>query len=388
MGIDDHDDRFGGFVPPDDRVWRHPAEVGALMAAAHAAPVVTRRPWGVAMFSALGGALAVAALFVSIGQLDPDLIVVREQVAVQTVTTEPHVVEPEQWAREVGAPAQSALARIRVQSADGSRVGTGIVLRDDGHLVTMADLVAGADGIVITLDDGTQVGGTVVGIDDVSALAVVRADSAAPATAVQAETMALQPGDPVAVVGLGDGSLTPSQVLRVRATVVDRNAQAHHDLAVLDEPLRDDQVGGAVVSESGAVVGMATTVAGSSYDALMVPIEVIRSVSTQLVDTGTVEHSAWLGVDVAHRDAGDEAATHGGVEVSAAVFDGPGYTAGLRAGDVITELDGEPITSPQALVALLATLDPDHDVTLTVLRRDEPMNPTVTLGRRPLISDD
>ncbi|MDH3708201.1 MAG: hypothetical protein OES57_19210, partial [Acidimicrobiia bacterium] len=57
---DRDDDEFGGFLPPEDRVWRHPAEMGALMAAANAAPVVTRRPWGVAMFSALGGALAVA----------------------------------------------------------------------------------------------------------------------------------------------------------------------------------------------------------------------------------------------------------------------------------------------------------------------------------------
>lgn len=380
MGIDDGDDRYRGFVPPEDRVWRHPAEVGALMAAAQAAPAVARRPWGVAMFSALGGALAVAAVFVSIGQLDPDLIVVREQVAVQSVTTEPRVVEPAEWAREVGGPVQAALTSVEVVTDGARRHGTGIVLRDDGHVVVPAPLVRGAESISMTLDDGSRVDARLVGADDVSALAVVRADTALPDPAVQAPEMALSAGDHVAVVGTDDDAVSPDQVVRVRATVVDRRAQAHHDLAVLDGTLRPSQVGGAVVADTGAVVGMATRVAGSAYEALVVPIEMVRSVSSQLIDDGAVRHGPWLGIDVEAR-----ADARPGVAVSAVIFDGPGFLAGVRAGDVITEIDGEPVSSPDALVNRLRTLDPDHDVALTVLRRDEQMTPTVTLGRRPLV---
>jgi len=375
-----HDDEFGEVLPPADRVWRHPAEIGALMAAANAAPVVTKRPWGVALFSALGGALAVAAVFVSIGQLDPDLIVVQERVAVQTITTEPRVVEPEQWAAEVGVPAQVSVAGITVQVDGETRTGSGILIRDDGHLVTTADLVAGADQVTVTLSDGAQVSGSVIGSDPVSALAVVQADASV-AAAVRAESMDLQLGDPVAVVGSGRSTPTASRVVRVGATVVDRQARAHHDLAVLDAPLTPAQLGGAVVSDAGAVVGLASVVAGSTYDALVVPIEVVQSVASQIIDVGTVRHEAWLGVEVSDRDDGP------GVDIEAVIFDGPGFDAGLRTGDVIAKLDGEAVTSADALVSRLHALGPGEAITLSVLRRDEKMEPTVTLGRRPLVTD-
>lgn len=374
---DRDDDEFGGFIPPEDRVWRHPAEMGALMAAAEATPVVTRRPWGVAMFSALGGALAVATVFMAIGQRDPALIVVREQVAVQTVTTEPRVVEPAEWAAEVGAPTQEAVTRLTVTAADGQqRTGNGIVLRDDGHLVTTAELVDGAASVTIDLGQRVAVPATVVGVDAVSSLAVLHTEQPLP-IAVQADTLSLDEGDLVAVVGSSRDDIDLHTVERVNATVVDRQAKAHHDLAVLDGALTESQVGGAVVAESGAVVGLARRVDGSAYDALVVPIEVIRSVSTQVI-TGEVEHAAWLGVDLAAR-------SESGLAVSAVVFDGPGHAAGVRTGDVVTELNGESVTSVESMVSRLEALEPDDQVTLTLLRRDELMQPTVTLGRRPLV---
>jgi len=142
--------------------------------------------------------------------------------------------------------------------------------------------------------------------------------------------------------------------------------------------LTESQLGGAVVSDTGAVVGLAVRVPGSSYQALVVPIEVVSSVSTQIIEHGVVEHAAWLGADVSDRSGA-------GVDVNAVIFDGPGFTAGLRTGDVITELDGDPITSPEALVAHLRARDPDADVSLTVQRGDDEMQPIVTLGRRPLV---
>lgn len=374
---DQHDDEFGGFVPPDDRVWRHPAEIGALMAAANAAPAVTRRPWGVAMFSALGGALVVATVFVAIGQLDPDLIVVREQVAVQTVTTEPRVVEPDEWADTVGQPAQPAVVGLTVEAANGTRQGSGLVLRDDGHLVTTAELVANAESIAVALDGDATITASVVDLDPVSSLAVLHVDKPLP-TAVQAASMDLEVGDHVAVVGSDASDIHPSEVLRVGATVVDRRARPHHDLAVLDAELADSQLGGAVVSDTGAVVGLAIRVRGSTYEALVVPIEVVASVSRQIIEEGAVQHAAWLGADVSSRSGG-------GVDVNAVIFDGPGFTAGVRTGDVITDLDGDPITSSEALVARLRAMDPADDVTLTVLRGDGEMQPIVTLGRRPLV---
>ncbi|MDH3705070.1 MAG: S1C family serine protease, partial [Acidimicrobiia bacterium] len=312
-----------------------------------------------------------------IGQRDPDLIVVREQVAVQTVTTEPRVVEPAEWAAEVGEPTREAVAQLTAVDAIGQmRTGTGIVLRDDGHLVTTADLVEDAESVTIGLEGGAAVAADVVGVDPVSSLAVLHTEQPLP-IALQADSAELAEGDVVAVVGSDSGDIDPRTVDRVHATVVDRQAQAHHDLAVLDGSLSDSQVGGAVVSDTGAVVGLARRVNGSAYDALVVPIEVVRSVTSQII-SGDIEHAAWLGVDLkAHSEAG--------LAVSAVVFDGPGFDAGVRTGDVITELNGEPITSVDSVVARLDALDPNEQVTLTLQRRDQLMEPTVTLGRRPLV---
>ena len=376
------EDDFRRPPPADDRVWRHPSEVGALIAAAGAAPVITRRPWGVAMFSALGGALAVALAFMAVGGFDPDRVLVREFFAVQSVTTEPRVVSAEEWAATVGEPARPAVARLTVRTADELRAGAGLVLRDDGYMVTSGWLVADAESVAITFDDGTLAPGRVIGVDEVSDLAVIHVAGTAVVAAVQAQSMDLSEGDKVAIVGID--VIAPATVDRVDATIVDRQGRAHHGQAVLEGGSEIAGLSGATLDDSGAVVGFATPVPGSPYATLVVPIEVARSVANQIIEYGEARYDAWLGVDVIGGVSSDGSAPTG-IDVQSVVFDGPAFRAGIRAGDVIVAIDGQPISAATSLRELVDEADPDQPMLLSVQRGDQTLEPAVVLGRRPQV---
>lgn len=364
------DDMPAGRQPPAaaDRTWRHPSEMAAEIRTARRR--ATRRIWGVGIGSALGGAFAVAAVWYL---TDPgtSVQVVTQRVAVTPVeSVAPRVTPADEWAREVASTARPATATI--QSADGTQAVAGaIAVHDDGYLLTSRRALGDATELVVHTHTGTVLTAVVLGYDRETDLSVLKTDGP------------LEPAD-VAAIPAGDGDIVATvdpTGAASRAVVTDLDASAttvDGDLLVgftsLDSARDNLPPGSPVVDSTGAVVGI-TTAAEADAPVTVVPIEVANSVARAIIADGRVWH-AWLGVTVA-------ATERDGVEVTDLAAGGPAERAGLQLGDIVVEIDGQPIASAAALVARLRHFSPDDMVEIVVERGDAALVLDATLDVDP-----
>lgn len=335
-----------------------------------------RRIWGVGIVSAISGAMVVGAVWYL---TDPgaDVRVVTQRVAVTPIeSVAPRVTPADEWATEVASSAWTATATI--QSPDGTHAVAGaIAVHDDGYLLTSGRALAGATDLIVHTSDGAILSAVVVGYDHETDLSVLQTDQPVEPAGVAAE--AASDGDVVATVN-------PTGTAQ-RAVVTDLDASAttiDGDLLVgftsLDSNRDDLPPGSPVVDSTGAVIGI-TTAGEADAPVTIVPIEVANAVASSIITDGRVWH-AWLGVTVS--------ATEGtGVEVTNVTAGGPAERAGLRLGDRVVAIDGEPIESAAALVGRLRHYTPDDVVEIVAERPDTSVVLAATLDVDPAdLSDD
>ena len=397
--LDDLDDPPGGYrapLPPEDRLWRHPAEIAALAGggsapAGRAATSSTRRAGRrtTVMAATLGGVLLLGSLAVLLGRegrSGPPRLALDPASGVVTASS------PSGWATTVADQSARGLVRVTTTGGGPAREGSAIVYRSDGVLVTTSRLVVGADAVVVTLHDGTTRPATLVGSDDVTDVAVLRIDvtglAAGALVPVRFADDGREPavGETLALVcSQRDGTVG---AFTTRITAVDSRTQSGggdlQGVYLTDLAAPAGIGGGAMFDADGMVLGIATEPATTGRAAAAMPAKVVQPAADELLRTGKVVHG-WLGVEGTNWSSstnGDLAETGGAAIVR--VFDGsPAATAGFRAGDVITSLAGRPVGSMTTLVVALREHAPGDAVVVSVLRAGEPMLVTVTLGVRP-----
>jgi putative serine protease PepD len=262
------------------------------------------------------------------------------------------------------------------------------VVDADGHIVTAAHVVDGADSISVKLQDGTTRSATVVGKDDATDIAVLKIDASGlklhPLTL--GSSSSIDVGDQVAAIGnpFGyDRSISTGIV-----SGVDRTIQAPNGFTVAhsiqtDAAVNPGNSGGPVLNANGDVIGIVDQIATdgsaeqSSGVGFAVPIDLVKSSLTTLEAGGQVKH-AYLGVST-----GDSSSGTAGATVSSVSAGGPAADGGLRAGDVVTAFDGTSVSDATDLVAAIATHQPGDKVQLTVRRGSSTEHLTVTLGTQP-----
>lgn len=388
MGPDDDDEAIGPPPPPEDRLWRHPSEMRGFAAPRPALSgfdltLAQRRPWGVAAMSAVAGAILVGALWFTFGAIDIRTIHITDRIAVPTLdTTPPRLVDADDWAAELGREVWPSVVAIAVP--DGSQA-SGLVLRDDGLVVTSASAVAGAPTISVTLADGRQPDVELLGVDPVTDVAVFRlvdTDHLQPALVGEVTSIAGQAASPSrALIGALDGdALAETGIAEGSAPLVRVPGGHVHDLQRIDAA--EAVPGAAVLDTNGAVVAMVSGVASS--DVLAVPIDRVRDVAYAIATDGTVDHDAWAGVGARSLDR-DVAAAYGltgAIEIESVVSGGPA-AAGLRPGDVIVDIDGRSVGGTGGLVTILGRLEPGVPLAVTYLRDAEFRQATLVTGARP-----
>jgi len=259
-------------------------------------------------------------------------------------------------------------------SSAAADTGTGFVIDSKGAILTASHVVAGASSITVKFQDGTVRNAKVLGTDsstDVSVLAVNPSGlTLHPLPLGSAQSLVV--GDPLAVIGDPFGynrSLSTGVV-----SALDRTIQAPDGFTVAhaiqtDAAINPGNSGGPVLDSQGQVVGIVDQIAtGSSRVAsdtgvgFAIPIEVVRSELSPLEAGQHVAH-AYLGV------ATEQSLTNSQGALVASVAPGsPAATAGLRAGEVITAINGTAVSGPSQLVARIAALKPGDRITLTVKR--------------------
>jgi S1-C subfamily serine protease len=280
----------------------------------------------------------------------------------------------------VAAELTPKVASLRVPQ--GSRrpaesLGSAVVYTGDGFLLTNAHVVGRASGGTALFSDGTSSPFTVVGADQLSDLAVVRAGAATPEPAVLGEAEDLVVGQLVVAVGspLGlAGSVTAGVVSALGRSLPTQSGSAVRlveDVIQTDASLNPGNSGGALADSGARVVGINTAVAGIGLG-LAVPINsTSRKIISALMQYGRVRR-AYLGIVAAptplpawlHERVG----RNEGLRVAELVPDGPAARAGLRPGDVLVSAAGKPVTTAQDLQRLMFGEAIGRPLEITVLR--------------------
>jgi len=298
----------------------------------------------------------------------------------------------------VAAAVQASVVAIEVQTESGGGQGSGVIIDDEGHVLTNSHVVSGAQGNVqVTLTDGRILEGEVVGTDPSTDLAVVQLldapDDLQPAAFGNSDEVRV--GEPVMAVGnpLGLANTVTTGIVsavdRPVSTVEDGGAEAAVTNAIqIDAAVNPGNSGGPLFDATGRVIGITSSIAtlsaqsGSIGLGFAIPSDLARDVAAQLIEDGQAEH-AFLGVTLSAGVATADGVTRRGAVVESVNEGSPAAAAGLQAGDVIVAIDDDPVGGAEALTAFVRSLSSGDDVTLTVVRDGQTRELDVTLATRP-----
>ncbi len=282
----------------------------------------------------------------------------------------------------VGPAVANLLLRGRSSRARAG-AGSAVVIAPDGYLLTAAHVVERAGGGVASFQDGREVEVEIIGSDPLSDLALLRAQDGEMVAAELGDAEGLRVGQLVVAIGNPHGfasSVTAGVVsgLGRSLPVGGRRGPRRvvENVIQTDAALNPGNSGGALADAEGRVVGINTALAGIGLG-LAVPINgPTRDIVGALMRDGRVRR-AQLGVAVAPRPL-PRANQEGGVEVVGVVEGGAAARAGLRTGDVLLELDGEPVTDATGLQRLMSAERIDLEIEARVLRDGRRLTIAVT----------
>jgi len=295
-----------------------------------------------------------------------------------------------------------SVVTINVASAQERDTGSGVIIRQDGYILTNNHVIATATGgngtIKVTLADGRTVPATVVGTDPSDDLAVLKVKLTGLTAATFASSSALQVGQTVVAVGapLGLSDTVTAGIVSNTARPVttgdSNNDQAVFNAVQTDAAINPGNSGGPLVNLNGDVVGINAAIAtdqsngglqvpgqqsssGNIGIGFAIPSDEASRIATELIATGKATHAV-LGVSV----GGGNAAQGSGAVIRSVTSGSPADKAGLRVGDVVTALAGQRIDEADALVAAVRSHAPGQQVKLSYTRGAKSTTVTLTLG--------
>jgi S1-C subfamily serine protease len=290
------------------------------------------------------------------------------------------------------APSVVAVQSAQVRDGQsGESIGTGLIVTSDGEIVTNAHVVGDAETVHVRLNGESEPRlATVVAADETRDLALLRLDVDGLSAATFAAPDDVRLGDEVLAIGYaldldGDPTVTLGIVSSLDRTLTTETGSLK-GLIQTDAAVSSGNSGGPLVDALGHVVGL-TTLASSgglgttanglgfaiSTAELLPTIEQLRGKAN-----GVVLDSGYLGVQLERRLDGGSGALVGKVVVGSAA-----ETAGIKVGDVVVAVDGEPISGQAALIATIRDLAPGDSTTVSVVRDGQSFDVTAVLGERP-----
>lgn len=284
------------------------------------------------------------------------------------------------------------------EQGGGQGVGSGVIYREDGYVVTNNHVVEGAGEVEVVFADGSREAAEVVGTDELTDLAVLKVDKDGLPAADFADSGKLAPGQMAVAIGSPQGlqsTVTAGVVSGLNRDFPARlsggqQQSALVDLVQTDAPISPGNSGGALANKDGDVIGINVAYlppgqTGAESIGFAISSNTVNEVADQLIESGEVAHP-YLGVSLS--DLTPEAAERFDLQadsgaVIAEVAPGePAAQAGIEAGDIITRVGTEKIESSGDLLTALREYQPGETVEITVLRDGQEQTLDVTLGER------
>jgi S1-C subfamily serine protease len=296
------------------------------------------------------------------------------------------------------------------QKQQSTATGSGFLIDNDGHILTNAHVVQGAQRVDVKFsEDGESQQAEVVGADPSSDLALLHVDDAQGATPLPlGDSSKVQVGDPVVAIGnpFGlDRTVTSGIVSALQRQIQAPNGFSISDVIQTDAAINPGNSGGPLLDSSGSVIGINSQIAsqsgGNEGVGFAVPIATASDVVSQILENGSVQR-AYLGITGG--DITSEIAqalnlpVEQGVLVEQVFSGGPADAAGIKGatgqgtvagesfpvgGDIITKVDGKDVTGMDEVISAVNDHDPGDELTLTVLSNGKEHDATVKLGDRP-----
>jgi Do/DeqQ family serine protease len=274
-----------------------------------------------------------------------------------------------------------------------SGLGSGVIVRADGYVLTNNHVVENADQIDVVLTDGRRTQAKVIGTDPDSDLAVLKIDLPNLPVMTLGDSGQLQVGDRVLAIGnpFGVGQTVTSGII----SALGRNQlgiNTFENFIQTDAAINPGNSGGALIDASGNLIGINTAIysrsGGSMGIGFAIPVSTARQVMDSIIAQGRVVRG-WVGVESAELTP-ELAQTFGlpkgveqGVIVTGVLTRAPAAQAGIRPGDVITQVAGQPVRGVAELLARIAALPPGQSVRFQVQRQNQTLTLAVTPVQRP-----
>ncbi|MGB0840194.1 MAG: S1C family serine protease [Chitinophagales bacterium] len=271
-----------------------------------------------------------------------------------------------------------------------SSQGSGVIITRAGHIVTNHHVVVNSDFIEVSLWDGRYFEASIVGLDPLTDLAVIKINARELEPATYGDSEGIKIGSNV--MALGNPRDMPFSVSTGIVSAKDRILKNAYETSVIQSFIQTDAVaidgnsGGALIDGHGKLIGIVTAVLlsntnGTSFS-FAIPSDMVQKITNDIIEYGVAQH-AFLGIEM--RNIDNETArrkrlrTTKGVLVILSYTDGPAYDANIQRGDVILEVHGKKVGNIGELNGEIALFRPGDKVALTYLREGEKRYTTLVL---------
>jgi 2-alkenal reductase len=360
------------------------------------------------VFGAVGGAIA--------GSHFTSTKVIQQRVGANSISpvstsNSSNSSAPESWVQVVKQAGPAVVTIINHEASQGNDIfgnpvpggtaeGSGFIINRKGDIVTNNHVVNGEQSLQVVFYNGTKSSAQLVRTDSIDDLAVVKVNTPVPAVLSFGNSNALQPGEPVLAIGSALGqfrnTVTSGVVSALGRTITEPNGNSINNMIQTDAAINQGNSGGPLLNDRGQVIGVNTAITrGSSQTDIFglssspvaeglgfaIPSSTVHSVATRLVQN---KPPAFLGVRY-HQITQQDATYYNlpvGAYVNTIAPGSPAQKSGLKARDVITKIDGRPLTSQTDLQQIITNHTPGQSVTLTVWRGGKTLTLKVTLGAK------
>lgn len=271
----------------------------------------------------------------------------------------------------------------RMRSMPQQASGSGVIISEDGYIVTNNHVIDGADDITVTLSNRKSFKGKVVGSDPSSDLAIIKVDAKGLPFILYGNSDDVKVGQWVLAIGypLNLETTVTAGIVSAKGRTLDINSRKSQSpvesFIQTDAAVNPGNSGGPLVSTDGKLIGINSAIASptGSYAgySFTIPVNIVKKVMADLVKFGTVQR-AFLGIRYAQEGVSEEQKKEQGIKDGEGVYvmevpqDGAAYAAGIKKGDFITKINGVPVYTGADMVGQVATYRPGDKISLSYFR--------------------